>query len=287
MAFDPPRLRVDWRDRAASAGNVILADSVTQLDDRAAGGVIVCGSHGGEYVGGLAIRRRVRGIILNDAGVGLDNAGIAGLVVLGRLGIPAATVGHLTARIGDARDMWDRGVITHCNDPAGDLGCLEGLAVPDAVALLEGACPVDAPENVGIGEARRLVRGGSPSVWALDSASLVRPADAGAVLVTGSHGGLVGADPASALRADALAALFNDAGVGIDGAGIGRLAALDSRRISAATVSASSARIGVGLSTYSDGVISCVNVTARERGASVGMDASSFVDIMLQTTTDR
>jgi hypothetical protein len=183
--------------------------------------------------------------------------------------------------------MWARGRITHFNDAAGDLGCSEGLAVPDAVALLERARSVDAPENVGIDEARHLLRGGSRSAWALDSASLVRPEDAQAVVVTGSHGGLVGGNPASALRVDALAALFNDAGVGVDRAGTRRLVALDLRGISAATVSASSARIGEGLSTYRDGVISCVNGTARKHGAVTGMDASSFVELMLTTTTER
>jgi hypothetical protein len=68
--------------------SVVLADSVTQLDERAAGKVAVCGSHGGKYVGELAKRRRVRGIILNDAGVGFGNAGIAALSILERSGIP-------------------------------------------------------------------------------------------------------------------------------------------------------------------------------------------------------
>ncbi|MCQ0019334.1 hypothetical protein [Actinomadura madurae] len=82
------------------------------------------------------------------------------------------------------------------------------------------------------------------------------------MLVTGSHGGLLGGTPGTALRAAAAAAVFNDAGVGRDAAGLGRLPALDARGIAAATVSAASARVGDGRSTYHDGVLSARNEAA-------------------------
>ena len=40
-------------------------------------------------------------MILNDAGVGRDEAGIAALAYLDALGIAAATVSHESCRIGD------------------------------------------------------------------------------------------------------------------------------------------------------------------------------------------
>ena len=89
-----------------------------------------------------------------------------------------------------------------------------------------------------------------PAVWALDSASLVGSEHVGAVVVTGSHGGLLGGRPDTALKYDALAALFNDAGIGIDEAGVTRLPALEARGIAAGTVAAASARIGDARSTY-------------------------------------
>ena len=99
---------------------------------------------------------------------------------------------------------------------------------------------------------------------------MVAPGDAGAIVVTGSHGGLVGGDPAMALRTDAFAAVFNDAGIGVEEAGIGRLAALERRGVAAFTVAAASARIGEARSSFEDGVISRVNAAAARLGAIAG-----------------
>lgn len=253
-----------------------LADSATDLDAGWAGAIVVCGSHGGRYPAALAARLGVRAIAFNDAGVGLDGAGVAGLALLDEHAIPAVAFGHMTARIGDAADALARGRLTHVNDAARRLGCAPGMAVRDAVERLAQAPPA-RPAHVEAGEARHLVREG---VWALDSASLVGPSDAGTVVLTGSHAGLIGSDPARALKADARAAVFNDAGGGVDGAGLTRLLALDARGIPAVAVAAATARIGDGRSTYADGVLSAVNETARALGAVAGMTARAFVDLV-------
>jgi hypothetical protein len=104
----------------------------------------------------------------------------------------------------------------------------------------------------------------------VDSASLIRTEDQGQIIVTASHGALVGGDAKLALRVDAYAATFSDAGVGSERAGIGRLAALEARGIAGLTVSAQSARIGDAGSVFADGVISYVNATAARRGARDG-----------------
>jgi hypothetical protein len=131
-----------------------------------------------------------------------------------------------------------------------------------------------------------LERPGGPQVWALDSASLVAAEHLGSVLLIGSHGGLPGGDSAAALRVDALAAVYNDAGIGRDEAGIGRLPALDARGIAGATVAAASARIGEGRSTYADGVISRVNQAAALLGGRPGMTAIEFVEAVLACHKD-
>jgi hypothetical protein len=84
-----------------------------------------------------------------------------------------------------------------------------------------------------------------------------------------------------ALKVDALLAVYNDAGIGIDDAGIGRLPALDDRGIAAATVAADSARIGDGVSTYTEGVLSMVNETAAMLGGRAGMTARELVDLIM------
>jgi acetolactate synthase-1/2/3 large subunit len=256
----------------------VLADSVTHLDDAAAGHVVVCGSHGSRFPAAVAAQWRVRAIVFNDAGVGAHGAGVAGLDLLDELGIPAGAVSHLSAPIGDAALTLDQGVLSHLNGIARRLGCEPGMAVRDAVRLLSLAPFADRPAPY-LDEARHLLRSKAPRVWALDSASLITTDDAGDIVLTGSHANLLGGRPETALKADALAAVFNDAGVHSHA---GRLDALQGRGIAAATVDANTAQIGSGLSTFHDGVISAVNAPARDLGAEVGISARQFVDLVLR-----
>jgi uncharacterized protein YunC (DUF1805 family) len=264
---------------------VLIADSITRVGTEAAGAVVVNGSHGGIYAAYVAAKLRAAAAVFNDAGVGRDEAGIAGVDYLAGLGIPAAAVGHDTARIGDGSDMIARGVITRANSPAVALGCRPGMTCRDAAAALQHAAP-GLREPPPALEAAFLLIAGPPAVWALDSASLVGAEQIGAVVVTGSHGGLLGGRPDTALKVDALAALFNDAGIGIDEAGVTRLPALDSRGIAAGTVAASSARIGDARSTYEDGILTRVNRRAAALGIGSGMTAREFVEIVRRAAAE-
>ncbi|WP_298825295.1 hypothetical protein [uncultured Piscinibacter sp.] len=89
-----------------------------------------------------------------------------------------------------------------------------------------------------------------------------------ALVISGSHGGISAAR--FALQAKVRLAVFNDAGVGRDEAGIAALALLQSHGIAACTVSHDSARIGEAGSTYEDGVISHANGAAAALGAAAG-----------------
>jgi hypothetical protein len=129
-------------------------------------------------------------------------------------------------------------------------------------------------------EAAFLLISEPPALWALDSASLLGAEHVGTVVVTGSHGGLLGGRPDTALKFDALAALFNDAGIGIDEAGVTRLPALEARGIAAGTVAAASARIGDARSTYEDGILTRINPRAASLGIGPGMSAREFVAII-------
>jgi hypothetical protein len=253
-------------------------DSITTLTDEHRGHVIVAGSHGAVYAAYLAAKDGARAVILNDAGVGKDKAGISGLPYLDELAIPAAVIGYRSARIGDGADMMARGQISHVNAAAKTLGCAPGQSCRDCAERMQSAPPVAAAPAT-LSETRILLRAepGESEVWGLDSASLILPEDSSHILIVGSHGQSLGGRPETALKYDALAAVFNDAGIGIDDAGISRLPALDTRAIPAATVAADSARIGDGRSTYEDGVISRVNETAAKLGAATGMRTTDFV----------
>jgi hypothetical protein len=255
---------------------IVIADSITRVGPEAAGAVVVNASHGGVYAAYLAAKLQAAAAIFNDAGSGRDRAGIGGLDYLQQLGIAAATIGHDTARIGDGADMMARGVITHANPLAASLGVQPGQSCRAAATVLQWASQTHRAPPEAL-EAAFLLIAEAPQVWALDSASLVLPEHKNALVVTGSHGGLLGGKPETALKYDVLGALYNDAGIGIDEAGVSRLPALDARGIAAATVSAASARIGDARSTYEDGIISRINTKAASLGLREGISARDFV----------
>src|SRR5437763_14357023 len=121
---------------------IVVADSITRIAEaEARGAIVINASHGGIYAAYLAAKLGAAAAIFNDAGVGRDQAGIGGLDYLQELGVPAATVGHDTARIGDGADMMARGVITHANALAQALGCRSGVPCRDAAAALQASEP--------------------------------------------------------------------------------------------------------------------------------------------------
>ena len=61
-------------------------------------------------------------VLYNDAGFGADRAGAAGLLILNNAGVAGATVAALSAKIGDARSTFTRGVLSAVNEAAYRLG---------------------------------------------------------------------------------------------------------------------------------------------------------------------
>jgi len=267
-----------------SSPSSIALDSVTELDSRNPCPVLLAGSHGGRYAAHFALARGIRAALFHDAGIGKDNAAIACLEIFARFGLPCGSVDSRSARIGNARDTMERGCLSHANPQAQALGVEAGMGVADALAAFQGVgeeMAEEAVKDLMPGEEARgalEIEGARRPVWLLDSASLICPDDAGAVVVTGSHGALLGNDPARAAKADVFCALFNDAGIGIGEAGVGRLDALEARGIAGATVAALSARIGDGASTLETGILTRVNALAAGLGGCAGMSARDFVE---------
>jgi hypothetical protein len=123
---------------------VLALDSVSQVDWSMAGSVILGGSHGG-IVNGKAIKAPVRGAFFNDAGRGKDDAGISRLPALDVCGIPGATVSAMSARIGDGRDTYENGTISHVNATARALAIRVGQSALEAVARIRQATLDAAP----------------------------------------------------------------------------------------------------------------------------------------------
>lgn len=249
----------------------LLLDSITDATPDAVGRVAVSGSHGGLYPASIASRAEMRAVIFNDAGIGYDRAGVAGVTSLAAVGMAAAAADCASCRIGSAADMMSAGRISVVNEVAATLGVAVGMTVAEAAGRLRAA-KAPAERLAPVAEARRTMRlaPDGPPILLVDSASLVRPDDRGAIVVTGSHGGLIGGAPERALKADARVAVFNDAGGGKEDVGYGRLPALDARRIAAVTVSHDSARIGDAASALGTGIVSALNEAAARLGAAKG-----------------
>jgi hypothetical protein len=103
-----------------------VVDSITELGPADAGCVAISGSHGGISSARYALAARPLLSVLNDAGVGKDEAGLAALAFLQSHGLAACTVAHTSARIGEAQSTLADGVISHVNQLAAALGVSVG-----------------------------------------------------------------------------------------------------------------------------------------------------------------
>jgi hypothetical protein len=257
---------------------ILVGDSATWKGD-AAGAVVVCGSHGGVTAALYGIRLGAKALVFNDAGIGKDDAGIAGLAVADEAGVAAVAVSHESARIGDGADTYAEGVVSHCNAIAQRAGVAAGLRAAAAAELL-AAHPSGVGDRVAEAPAEAppfALLAGEPSVLALDSFAYIDDTLTKAIVVTGSHGGLVGGIAASRPVG---AAFFNDAGVGKERAGIARVAALEEQGIPAGTVSHASARIGDAADSFECGRLSHVNAQARAAGLAAGQSLRDGIDAL-------
>lgn len=112
---------------------VLLLDSITEIRPEDAGHIVVAGSHGGGSAVRYALDVPLLGCFFNDAGIGKDRAGISGLTLLS---CPTLAYGHASARIGDAADGWQNGIVTALNPAAATAGLQAGMSVQTAVRAL-------------------------------------------------------------------------------------------------------------------------------------------------------
>jgi hypothetical protein len=245
--------------------------------------VVVSGSYGGRYNAFNAAKWPVRAVIMNDAGIGKDNAGIVGLEFLDQIFMAASVADAATCHIGDGDHMLAHGIISHVNRTAAALGCAPGQSVRDCAGHMRAATvPTVTPPPITDG-ARFVMRDvpGEPVLICADSIGMLQPEDAGRIVVTASHGALSGGRPDNIVPPGIRAVFFSDAGGGMDGAGIARLADLDSKGIVAGATSADSAPIGDSRALYHDGILSHVNGPAVRSGGRVGMKLKDFIDVLI------
>ena len=265
------------------AAAIVTVPSCSNATTAHAGSVIVSGSYGGKYNAFNAAKWRIRGVIMNDAGVGADAAGIAGLPYLDQIGLPAATASASSCHIGDGDHALTHGIISHVNQAAAALGCIPGETVRACADRMRTA-PIPPGVPPPITEGTRITLrdiAGEPKLICADSVGMVRPEDTGHIVITASHAALPGGRRDTIIPSGILAVFFSDAGVGLDNAGIARLPVLDVDGVIAGTTSAASAPIGDSRALYERGVLSHLTSAAVRAGGAIGMPLKTFIDLLL------
>ena len=116
-----------------------VVDSIAELQPADAGCIALSGSHGGLSAARYALAVRPLLSVFNDAGVGKDAAGVAGLALLQAQGLAACTVSHTSACIGQARSTWADGLVCHANAAAQALGIQTGQMLAPQIEALRHA----------------------------------------------------------------------------------------------------------------------------------------------------
>lgn len=279
VAFQEARGRIFVADSLSyiTRQKEFLSNSVSSIGHN---DVVVSGSFAGVPPFSNALGIGVKSVIAHEAGVGKDQAGIAGLKVAQEFGIPAAAVETMSARIASGQSVY-AGKISHTNEAARSLGVRPGQLAAEAARLLLGAKPgrrADVTDRV-LTRPQQLVHATNGGIFAVSSINLIEGKRSNDVFCTASHSGQVMAEYSLAVRPKGVFA--NDAGISMDESGIDGLPILDKAGIAAVAVAAMSARIGDPLSTYNDGVCSTVNEVAKARGVRVGMPVKEAARVLL------
>lgn len=274
--FDPDLQHI----RVASArGRITTMDSAYDVREwNKARDVVINASYCGVLPARFIGRHAPRGAIGVDCGVGPAGASIAGLWYLEALNQPAAVADVMTIILGNGDDLHDRGVISFLNRPAQDCGVEAGMTVAEAARLLLDNDPAD-PDAEDV--THRTVVDEGPmgrKVVCSDSIAFGLPEDVNNVLVTAGHTGR-SAVP-YLLKVQPHGFICSDGGGGREDSGMAGMEAVNASGLAGATVSARTAKMGDGLSSYYDGVISAANQLARAAGVEVGMTAQEAARLL-------
>ncbi|MDQ2778401.1 MAG: hypothetical protein M3Y32_02455 [Pseudomonadota bacterium] len=112
---------------------VLLVDSITQLEAADAGAVVITGSHGGRSAATYALALTLRLVIFNDAGRRQGPRRQRCTRTAAGRGLRRGCGSPHSARIGEARDAWEHGVLSHVNELAAARGLMPGQGVQAAL----------------------------------------------------------------------------------------------------------------------------------------------------------
>jgi hypothetical protein len=265
-----------------ASGRIVAFDSSSYLDQHPTGptDVIVVGSYCGTRILAPMFTRGVKAVIATDAGIGKDDAGISGLKHGEQIGVPVATIAVMSAETSNGRSTL-LGEISRANAQARALGVAPGMVAYEAAARLAAASagkPIAT--QLGVEEAPVVVEETAKGrIWATPGTTAIKSQIPNDVICSGANSSRVFSD--GVLRIAAKGAIANDAGIAKNNTGVEGVKLLGERGIPAAAAATMSARLGEGLSTWNEGVISVVNPVAATRGVKVGMSAKEAARLML------
>ena len=266
-----------------ASGRIVAFDSSTYRasNPTTPADVIVVGSYCGLRVLAPIFSDGAKAVIATDGGIGKDEAGISGLRHGETIGVPVAAIAAMSAETSNGRSTL-LGEISRANAQARALGVETGMPAYEAASLL-----ADAPAGRPIptergGEAGPVVVEETPNgrIWASPGTTSVTEPVPNDIVCSGANSSRVMSD--GVLRIQAKGAIANDAGIAKNNTAVEGVRLLAEHGVPAASVSTMSARLGEGLSTWNDGIISVRNEVAAERGVSVGMTAQEAARLMLQ-----
>jgi hypothetical protein len=262
-------------------GRVVVADSLSYFEHEPwTNDVTVGASFAGAQTAAMCMRQGAKAWIAHEAGPGKDEAGISGLALAQRFGIPAAAIATMEARLSGGCSLLT-GHVSRANDTAKALGVRPGQTGDEAARLMLKAPPGEPRDFPGIIDegTHEMVSTPQGKIYACWSFARVAEPHPDDVFCVGSHGAKIMAF--YALKVAPKGVICNDAGRGLDDSGIEGLGVLEQHGIAAAAVSTDSARIGDALSTFNDGVVSAANEIAQRQGVREGMAASEAARLML------
>jgi len=262
-------------------GRVMAMDSAYDVSsDNRDRDVVINASYCGVLPARFIAEQRPRGAIGVDCAIGPAGASVAGLWYLEALNIPAAAADVATVRLGDGVDLYAQGRISFANRPAMDCGVVPGMTVQEAArAMLNGDARSPSAADVTNRTVMQTNAEGR-QVICTDSIAFGLPEDVRNVLVTAGHTGRSAVPYLLRVRPHGF--ICSDGGKGREDAGVAGLFLVEKEGLAGATVDARSARMGEGLSSYHDGIISAANRLAKAAGVEIGMTAAQAAALLLQ-----
>lgn len=119
-------------------GRVWTVGGTTAIKEKIPGDVVCSGSNASRVMSDGIVRMGAAGAIANDAGIARNNSAVEGIFLLAERGIPAASVGTMSARIGEGSSTWEHGIISMANAVAEKAGVRPGMTAKEAARRMLG-----------------------------------------------------------------------------------------------------------------------------------------------------